>query len=45
MFKSEAHNLFTEKVFKIALSANDDKRLQTLDEVITYPCGTVTGRV
>lgn len=27
-FRSEAHNLFTEKFIKLALSANDDKRTQ-----------------
>ena len=26
-FKSEKHNVFTEKVSKIALSANDDERI------------------
>lgn len=30
-FRSEAHNLVTENVNKIALSASDDERLQTLD--------------
>ena len=28
-FKSEAHNVYTEEVNKIALSNNGDKRLQT----------------
>ena len=28
-FKSEAHNVYTEEVNTIALSSNDDKRLQT----------------
>lgn len=32
-FRSETHNVFTEKNNKIALSANDDKRLQMLDGV------------
>ena len=27
----------TEEVDKIALSSNDDKRLQTLDGIETYP--------
>ena len=39
-FKSDLHNTYTEEVNKIALSSNDDKRLQTLDTVITYPHGT-----
>ena len=30
----------TEEVNKIALSSNEDKRLQTFDGVITYPYGT-----
>ena len=31
--------LYTEEVNKIALSSNDDKRLQTFDVVETYPYG------
>ena len=27
-FKSEGHNVFTEEINKIALSSNDDKRMQ-----------------
>ena len=33
-FKSEAHN--TEKMNKIALSSNDDKRLQTFDRITSW---------
>ena len=36
-FKSEAHWVYTEGVNKIALSSNDDKRLQTFDRIRTYP--------
>ena len=32
-FKSERHNVYTEDVNKIALSSNDDKRLQTYDRI------------
>ena len=39
-FKSEAHCVYTEEVNKIALSSNDDKRLQTFDRIRTYPYGT-----
>ena len=34
--------MYTEKVNKIALSRNDDKRLQTFDRVTTYPHRTNT---
>ena len=33
-FKSDYHNAYTEKIDKIALSSNDDKRLQTFDKII-----------
>ena len=36
-FKSDHHKVYTEEVNKIALSSNDDKRLQTFDRVTTYP--------
>ena len=39
-FKSDYHNVYTEQINKIALSSNDDKRLQTFDKIITYPYGT-----
>ena len=32
--------MYTEDVNKIALSSNDDKRIQTFDRVTTYPYGT-----
>ena len=32
--------MFTEEVNKIALSSNDDKRIQTFDKVTTYPYRT-----
>ena len=39
-FKSDCHNVYTEQINKIALSSNDDKRLQTFDKITTYPYGT-----
>ena len=39
-FKSYNHDAHTEEVNKIALSSNDDKRLQTSDKITTYPYGT-----
>ena len=39
-FKSYNHDVYTEEVNKIALSSNDDKRLQTFDRITTYPYGT-----
>ena len=32
--------MYTEEVNKIALSSDDDKRLQTFDRVTTYPYRT-----
>ena len=39
-FRSDHHRVYTEEVNKIALSSNDDKRLQTYDKVTTHPYGT-----
>ena len=36
-FKSYNHDVYTEEVNEIALSSNDDKRLQTFDGIETYP--------
>ena len=44
-FKSGCHNIYTEQINKIALSSNDDKRLQTFDKIATYPDGTNTFEV
>ena len=35
--------MYTEEVNKIALSSNDDKRLQTFDKVATYQYRTNDG--
>ena len=39
-FKSDLHIVYTEEVNKIAISSNDDKRLQTYDKITTYPYET-----
>ena len=36
-FRSYNYKVYTEEVNKIALSSNDDKRIQTFDKVTTYP--------
>ena len=38
-FKSERHNISTEEINKIALSCNDDKRIQSIDSIETYVYG------
>ena len=45
IFKSEKHDVYTEEVNKIALSSNDDKKLQTFDRITSYPYGTSAGKV
>ena len=42
-FKSKRHNVYTEDVNKIALSSNDNKRLQTYDRITSYPYRTSAG--
>ena len=44
-FRSDHHEVYTEEVNKIALSSNDDKRLQTYDRITTYPYGMNTFKV
>ena len=39
-FKSYNQDVYMEEVYKISLSSNDDKRLQTFDIIATYPYGT-----
>ena len=39
-FRSYDHKVYTKEVNKIALSNNDDKRLQIFDGITTYPIGT-----
>ena len=42
-FRWEKHNVFTEKVSKIALSSNGDKRMQSINSLEIYANGTSTG--
>ena len=44
-FKSDCHNVYTEQINKIALSSNDNKGLQTFDEITTHPYGINTFKV
>ena len=39
-FRSDHHRVYIEEVNKIALSSNDNKRLQTYDRITTYLYGT-----
>ena len=36
IFKSERHNIFTEEINEVALSLNDDNRMQSIDLIETY---------
>ena len=39
-FKSDHHNVYTEEINKVAISSNDDRRIQAFDGVTTYAYGT-----
>ena len=39
-FKSQRDNVFIEEINKIALSSDDDKRMQSIDSIETYAYGT-----
>ena len=37
--------MYTEEINKIALSSNDDKRIQIFDKITSYPFGANVERV
>ena len=41
MFKSNRHNVFTEEINKLALSSNDNKRIQSIDSIEIYTYVTI----
>ena len=41
-FRNDHHKVYTEEVNRIALSSNDDKRIQAFDKATTYLYGTNT---
>ena len=44
-FKGNCHNVYTEQINKTSPSSKDDKRLQTFDNITTYPYGKNAFRV
>ena len=44
-FKRERQNVFTGEINKIALSSNDNKRMQSTDSIRTYAYGTINDLV
>ena len=38
-FISKGHDVYTEKIYKIALSSNDNKRIVSSDKITGYPYG------
>ena len=45
IFKSDYHDVYTERINKIALSSNNDKRLQIFDKITAYPYETYACKV
>ena len=39
VFRSRNHQVYAKRINKIALTSNNDKRIQTSDKITTYPYG------
>ena len=44
-FKSDCHDVYSEKINKTTLSSTDDKRIQTFNKITTYPYKTSVFKV
>ena len=44
-FRWKKHNVFTENVNRIGLSADNDKRIQSMDSIKTYTYGTSKDKI
>ena len=44
-FRSKKHTVFTENINRIGLSADNDKRIQSMDSIKTYTYGTSKDKI
>ena len=44
-FRSDHHKMHIEEINKIAISSNDDKKIQTFEGITTYQYGTPAVKV
>ena len=44
-FQRETHKVYIEEINKMAVSSNDNKKLQTFERITSYPYGTSAGKV
>ena len=45
ILEMKKYNVFTEKVYIIAFSANNNKRIESTDSIETYLCGTSKDKI
>ena len=45
ILEMKKYNVFTEEVYIIAFSANNDKRIESTDSIETYSYGTTKGKI